>query len=145
MDRVSSPQGGRRRLAEAEGPDLARLPQPAQVPPPLLDGHLGIHARLVVEVDHLHTEAPETGVAGHPDVLRPTIDQVPAARSLDLAELGGQDHALAPPPDGPPPGGPRPSSSSLWPQPYMSEESRKVTPRSRARWMTAVDAASSLA
>ena len=37
----------------------------------------------------------------------------------------------------------RPSSSSFWPQPYMSEESRKFTPRSSARWTTAMDSVSS--
>src|SRR5438132_7083707 len=37
----------------------------------------------------------------------------------------------------------RPRSSSLWPKPYMSEESRKLTPRSRARWTTSMDCASS--
>ena len=37
----------------------------------------------------------------------------------------------------------RPSSSSFWPQPYMSEESTKLTPRSSALWTTAIDSASS--
>src|SRR5437867_3727923 len=37
----------------------------------------------------------------------------------------------------------RPRSSALWPKPYMSEESRKLTPRSRARWTTSMDCASS--
>src|SRR5207245_3433473 len=37
----------------------------------------------------------------------------------------------------------RPRSSSLWPKPYMSEESRKFTPRSIARWTTSIDWASS--
>src|SRR5438093_4672559 len=37
----------------------------------------------------------------------------------------------------------RPRSSSLWPKPYMSEESRRLTPRSRARWTTSMDCASS--
>src|SRR6266850_2349415 len=37
----------------------------------------------------------------------------------------------------------RPSNSSLWPKPYMSEESRKLTPKSRARCTTSMDCASS--
>src|SRR5215831_8778605 len=38
----------------------------------------------------------------------------------------------------------RPSSSSLCPQPYMSEESMKLIPRSSARCTTSIDCASSL-
>src|SRR5206468_2328436 len=34
------------------------------------------------------------------------------------------------------------SNSSLWPQPYMSEESMKLMPRSRARWINAMDSGS---
>src|SRR5262249_56187763 len=37
----------------------------------------------------------------------------------------------------------RPRSSSLWPKPYMSDESRKFTPRSSARFTTSIDCASS--
>src|SRR5881296_916562 len=37
----------------------------------------------------------------------------------------------------------RPRSSSLWPKPYASEESKRLTPRSRARWTTSMDCASS--
>ena len=37
-----------------------------------------------------------------------------------------------------------PTSRSLVNGPYMSAVSRKVTPRSRARWMVAIDSASSL-
>ena len=37
----------------------------------------------------------------------------------------------------------RPNSSSLWPQPYMSDESRKLMPRSIAWWMTVIESASS--
>src|SRR6267378_743518 len=37
----------------------------------------------------------------------------------------------------------RPRSSSLWPKPYMSDESRKFTPRSSALCTTSIDCASS--
>src|SRR5688572_27302356 len=36
----------------------------------------------------------------------------------------------------------RPSSCSLWPQPYISEESRWLMPRSSAWWMTEIDSSS---
>ena len=37
-----------------------------------------------------------------------------------------------------------PTSSSLWPGPYMSAVSRKVTPSSSARWIVAIDSSSSV-
>src|ERR1051325_6411725 len=40
---------------------------------------------------------------------------------------------------------PRPTSTSLWPAPSMSAVSMNATPRSRARWMVAIDSSQSVA
>ena len=53
---------------------------------------------LVVEIDDVHAEPREARVAGLRDVGRTPVHEVTlAVRAPDIAELGGEDDALAPP------------------------------------------------
>src|SRR6185369_13595535 len=96
MHAVRAPHGVGRGLGEAEEADLARLHAALHAAHGLLDRHLGIDAVLVVEVDDVHAEPLEAGVARLHDVLRAAVDHVGAARVLHLAELGDEDHAVTP-------------------------------------------------
>ena len=63
----------------------------------VFDGHLGINAVLVVEVDHVHAEPLQAGVAGGAHVFGPPIDaEELAGRVTDVAELRGQHDLAAP-------------------------------------------------
>src|SRR5439155_799857 len=100
--RVGPPNGRRRGLRQAEVADLAGAHQLRHGADRVLDRHLGVHAVLVVQVDVIHAEARERGVACLAHVLRAAVhaDKGPV-RLADVAELGGQHDAIAPVGDGP--------------------------------------------
>src|SRR5918995_639541 len=76
---------------------LPRRDELGHRPDRLLDGYLGVYSVLVVEVYALHAEPLERGLARPPDVLGPAVDTDPAPVLAPLvAELGGQDHLVAP-------------------------------------------------
>ena len=96
---------------------------------------------LVVEVDVVDAEPLQRRVARAADVLGPAVDAEPRAvrrrarcRTWSRARPRRGGRAIA-----------RPTSSSLVNGPYMSAVSRKSTPRSSARWIVAIDSASSRA
>src|SRR4030095_12634074 len=86
----------RRALREPEEADLAGLDQPGHGTDRLLDRRLGIDAVLIVEGDHVGTEARQAGVARLPDVARAPVHPIAAAVvRAHRAELGGE-HDRAP-------------------------------------------------
>jgi hypothetical protein len=90
-------------LRESQVADLARLDELGHGPDRLLDGHGGIDAVLVVEVDVVEAEPLQRRVDARPDVLRLPVD-APAGgvgRVAHDAELGRQHHLLPPVADGP--------------------------------------------
>src|SRR5439155_249817 len=83
-------------LREAEIADLTGAHQLRHRADRLLDRHAPVHAVLVVEVDVSHAESRERGVAGLAHVLRAAVHAHKGpVRFADVAELGGQDDALA--------------------------------------------------
>jgi hypothetical protein len=125
-------------LGQAEVADLPRADELGHRADGVLDRHGPVDAVLVVEVDVVHAEPLEAGVTGGPDVLRPAVDADPGAVGLALvAELGGELDLVAAVLD-------RGADQLLVGEgAVMSAVSRKVTPRSRARWIVATPVASS--
>src|SRR5450759_609056 len=92
-----------RGLGQADVADLARLHELGHRTHGLLDRDLLVHTVLVVQVDVLHAEALERGVAGRVHVLRPAVDAHPAAvLAAHVPELRRQHDLVAPPRDGAP-------------------------------------------
>ncbi len=89
-------QGGRTHFREAQEADLARLHQLGHGVHGVLHGHLGILAVLVVEVDDLHNQPLQAGVAGAADMVGVAADasRRGVGRIADDAELGGDDHLV---------------------------------------------------
>jgi len=67
-------EGGGRRLGKAQPANFAGADQLTHRADGFLDGHLRIHAVLVVEVNDLDGEALQAGVAALADVFGPAID-----------------------------------------------------------------------
>ena len=69
----------------SERPKCLTLPSPDQLldgARHLLDGHVGIDAVLVEEVDGVDPEPPERGLRDLPDVLRPAVEPSPPSGSI---------------------------------------------------------------
>src|SRR6266513_2349367 len=96
MDLVRPADGGRTRLGQSQRPYLALLDESLHRAHRLLDRHLGIDAVLVIQIDHLNSEALQARLAGAHHVLGPAVDVLLSLRGLHLAELGGDDDAVAP-------------------------------------------------
>src|SRR6266480_4553265 len=96
MDLVRAADGRRTRLGQSQRPYLALLDEPLHRAHRLLDRHLGIDAVLVIEIDRVNAEALQARLAGAHHVLGPAVDILLSLRSLHLAELGGDDDAVAP-------------------------------------------------
>jgi hypothetical protein len=62
----------------------------------LLDGHRAIDPMLIIEIDVVHAEPPERGIAGGFHVLGPAVlpDEL-SVRRAHVAEFGREDHLLA--------------------------------------------------
>ena len=136
---VRPADGVGRRLGQPEVPDLAGGDQLGHRADGLLDRHRLVDPVLVVEVDVVDAEPLQAGVAGRADVRRAAVDAGSCGRrrrrtlpNLVASTTSSRRPAMA-----------RPTSSSLVNGPYMSAVSRRVTPRSRARWMVATASASS--
>ena len=125
-------------LRQAEVADLAFGDELGHRSDGVLDGHLGVDAVLVVEVDVVHTQPAQGRLAGPVDVLGAAAHRGNAgSRPADDPELGGQHHLVAAFDDGPA------DQLLVGAGPYMSDVSRKVTPSSIARWIVAMDSGSS--
>ena len=96
MHRGSPADGGRGGLRQAQEPDLAGPDQFAHRSHGVLDGHLGINPVLVVQVNDIHAEALQAGVAAGADVFGPAVHAQELALGIaDVAELRGEDHLVA--------------------------------------------------
>src|SRR5450830_1053276 len=103
VHRVSTADRLWRGLGQADVADLARLHELGHRTHGLLDRDLLVHTVLVVQVDVLHAEALERGVAGRVHVRRPAVDAHPAAvLAAHVPELRRQHDRVAPPRDGAP-------------------------------------------
>ena len=83
-------------LAQAEMADLALLDQARHRAHGVLDRHVGIDAMDVVEIDHVDAEPLQARLAGDRHVVGLAVGAAAlAARTADVAELGGDDQAVA--------------------------------------------------
>src|ERR1700680_72333 len=83
------------RFRKAEIAHFALLEEPFHGTDGVFDRHRRVDTMLKIEIDDLDAEAPEAGLAGFEHVLRPPIDSLARWR-LDLAELSGENHTVAP-------------------------------------------------
>src|SRR5437868_1435604 len=96
LHRVGAPDRLDARLGEAEVLDLPLPDQFLDRAGHVLDGHFGVDAVLVVEVDGLDPEPLERTLGHLPDVLRPAVEHLlPRGRVEVEAELGGDHHLSA--------------------------------------------------
>ena len=131
----------RRRLGEAEVAHLALAHELGHGADRLLDRHRRVDAVLVVEVDVVDAEPLQRRLARAAARTRAGRSRPPSCRPRDArcrtwwpARPGRAARRCA-----------RPTRRSLVNGPYMSAVSRKSTPSSRARWIVAIDSASSVA
>ena len=129
---------GRRGFRQAEEANLTLLLQPRHGANRLLDRHVRVDAVLVVEVDDVDAQPPQAGLAGRANIIGIALHCRGTRRSRrarcrtwspGTPRSGGR-------------GSPCPTSSSFLPTPYMSAVSRKLTPRSSAWWIVAIDSSS---
>lgn len=94
---VGTFEGFRRGFAEADVADLAGLHQVGEGADAVLDGHLRVHAVLIVKVQAVGTEALQAAFDGAADIRRAAVDaaRLGIGRVADDAELAGQEHLLA--------------------------------------------------
>ncbi len=91
---VGAPERLDASLREAEVPDLALGDQLLHRPGDILDRHVRVDAVLVVQVDGVDAQAPERALRHLPDVLRATVQLLPAGGRVEVeAELRG-NHRL---------------------------------------------------
>ncbi len=95
MHLAGASQGVGPRLRQAEMAHLALLHQAAHRAHGVFNGCLGVHPVLVVEVDGLHPQPLQAGLAGGDHIIGAAVDAEAAARRADIAELGGE-HRLGP-------------------------------------------------
>ncbi|MCW0424987.1 hypothetical protein NB713_002930 [Xanthomonas sacchari] len=99
MHRVRAADGGRGGFGQAEEAHLALFHQPRHRPDRVLDRHVRIHPVLVVEVDVVHAEPAQAGLAGRLHVFRTAVDAA-CGRVVGVeldAELGRQHDLVAAP------------------------------------------------
>src|SRR6266581_5418758 len=101
MHRVRAFDGLGRGFREPEIAHLALLDELGHRAHGVLDRGIGIHAMLIVEIDDLDAETAQARLAALPDVLGLAVDAAIApVLATDVAELGGEDHLVAPATDG---------------------------------------------
>ena len=94
MDAMRAPDRVGRGLGEAE---IADLPRPLELrhrADGLLDGHGAIDAVLVVEIDVVHAEAPERGVASLADMFGSAVLPEPCSLLVPHVPELGREHDL---------------------------------------------------
>ena len=101
MHRVRALDGLRCSFREPEVTHLALLDQLRHRAHGVLDRGVRIDAMLIVEINHLDAETAQARLAALPDVLGLAVDAAIApVLAADVAELGGEDHLIAPAADG---------------------------------------------
>ena len=97
MDLIGAPQRGRRRLRHSQELDLALLHQLLHGADGIFDRNFGIHAVLVVKIDHFHAQPLQAGIAALAHVIRLAAHADPATfRRAQVPKLSGQHHSVAP-------------------------------------------------
>ena len=140
MRRVRARELLDRALGHAEAPDLALQHELRERTEALLDGHVGIDAVQVVEVEARRCRAARARpsqcrriVSGRPSrtVLRRGKPRFSRPHLEAISTSGGRSRSA------------RPTSVSLWPRPYSVAVSKCVTPSSTARCSVRSETASS--
>ena len=87
--------GRGRRFGQPEVMHLAGANQFAHRPDGFLDGHLRVNPVLVVEINIIHTQPPQAGVAARADIFGPAIhaEKIPPLVA-HVAKFRGQDHLV---------------------------------------------------
>ena len=139
VDRVRALELLDAHLRQPDRPRLAGGDGLGHRAPGLLERHVLVDAVQLVEVDAVGLQAPQRGVDRRADVLgRPSrrirIGSVDSTTSPAFVASTASSRRSA---------SARPTSSSFVNGPYMSAVSRNVTPSSSARWIVAIDSASS--
>src|SRR5258708_26305682 len=98
MNAVGAANGFRARLAETEKAGLAVRDQPGHSAHRLFDRHGWIDAVLIIQIDHLDTEALKTRVAGTDHVLGPPVGYF-APAAAEITEFGRHEDLPAAPSD----------------------------------------------
>lgn len=70
---------------------LALVAELGQSPDGLGEGHARVGAVELVQIDGLHVEGGERGLAGGPEMLRATVDDPGTVAGADVASLGGDE------------------------------------------------------
>ncbi len=139
MDRLRALELVDAHLGQAERADLPLRDQLGHRAPRLLERHLGIDAVQLVEVDEVGPQPlSEPSIASRTCSGRPSLRSTYSATSSTTSP-----HLVASTTSSRRPSIARPTSSSFVYGPYMSAVSSRVTPMSSARWMVAIDSASS--
>src|SRR5437868_3980666 len=100
MYRVRAPDSGWRGFGEAEMSNLSELYQLSHSTNGLFDGHRGVNAVQVIEVDVVDAQPFERGITGAPDIFRRAIKNALGSGTLgDEAELRGENSVRAPAPE----------------------------------------------
>ena len=111
----------------------------------LLDRHVGVDAVLVVEVDVVGAEALQRALDRAAHVLGRAVERPDVGRSPGVVVVDATPNLVAITYSSRWPAIALPTSSSLVSGPYSSAVSRKLIPSSSARWIVAIDSASSVA
>src|SRR5206468_2808852 len=85
-------------FGQAEVFYLAGLDQVLHSPGNVLDGHAGVDAMLIEQVDDIGPQALERRVSDLPDALRAAVQALPAGTSVGIEiepKLGGDDDFVA--------------------------------------------------
>ena len=124
-----------------EEADLPLVLQPRHLADRILDRHVGVDAVLVIKVDGLDAEPLEARLAGAERTYSgsPRTPRNSPLGPRTLPNLVARNTSSRRSRDG------RADQFLVRPVPYMSAVSRKVTPRSSAWWMVAIDSCSSAA
>jgi len=93
---VGAADGAGGGFGHAEVLDLAGSDELLDCSGDVLDGHVGVHAVLVVQVNHVFAEAAQRAVGGVRDLLRPADQAGLAALVVEPEPELGSDHDLVP-------------------------------------------------
>ena len=101
MDGVRPPDCGRCRFGESEEPNLPCANEIGHRPDRVLYRHGRVNAVLIIEIDRVHLEARQRGVARAPHVLGRAIDALERPVGIaDVAELRRENDLGTAAPDG---------------------------------------------
>src|SRR5712675_2621825 len=94
MDFRGSAQGFRAGFGEAEGSDLALGNKLGHGSDGFLDGNIGIHAMLIIEIDRFDAQALKARAARAANILGRAIDTANSVGTDAETKFGGDDHSV---------------------------------------------------